>query len=217
MPAKKKLDDQQIDVLMQEFRVQRVRVQGFCAEKGIPVPTFRRWMKEWEAKQREIRLAALPEKPLAWLPPEGLSGRSRDAAIQDPVLTLMVDLADNLGPHIDQAIIITLCCGGLVVSGRLIGAQEYFAAMGPTILSGASELLDKYKRAAGETLEKLLPDTERLPERREEWDDFYEPDNFRDAPEFVHLAEAQIAAAGSNKRIPFWRGRLSEVTSFWTE
>ena len=217
MPAKKKLDDAQIDALMQEFRAKRNRVPDFCAEKGIPVPTFRRYLKEWEEKQREVRLAALPEKPLAWLPPEGLAGRSRDAATQDPVLTLMVDLADNLGPHTDQALQLTLCCGGLVVTGRLIGAQEYFAAMGPTILKGAEELMDKYKRAAGETLERLLPDTERLPERREEWDDFYEPDDYRDAPEFVHLTEAQIFVSGSTTRVSFWRGRLCEVTSFWTE
>ena len=46
MPAHKRLTDQQIDTLMQEFRAQRLR--DFAVEKGIPIPTFRRWFKEWE-------------------------------------------------------------------------------------------------------------------------------------------------------------------------
>ena len=55
--------------------------------------------------------------------------------------------------------------------------NEYFGAMREAVLEGAGELMEKYKRAAAEAFEKLLPDTERLPERREEWDDFYEPDD----------------------------------------
>jgi hypothetical protein len=93
---------------------------------------------------------------------------------------MMVDLADNLGSHTEQAQQITLCCDGLVVSGRLIGAQEYFDSMRETVLEGAAELMEKYKRAAAQALGELLPDTERLPERREEWDDYYEPDDRRE-------------------------------------
>ena len=217
MPAKKKLDEGQIHSLMEEFRAQRSRVPVFCAEKGLSVPTFRRWMREWEEKQRDARLALLPEEPLAWLPPRALAGDKDGPPSQDPVLTLMVDLANNLGPHTDQAILLTLCCGGLVVSGRLIGAQEYFAAMQPLILEGANELMEKYKEEAREALEKLLPDTERLPERREEWDDFYEPDDYRDAPSFVHLAEATVGSSGLLTQVGFWRGRLCAVTSFWID
>ena len=68
-----------------------------------------------------------------------------------------------------------------------------------------------------ERLEKLLPDTERLPERREEWDEFYEPDDYRDAPDYIHLAEATIKTGEEKIQVEFWRGRLSAVSSFWTE
>jgi hypothetical protein len=217
MPAQKRLNDEQIDALMQEFRAQRARVPLFCSEKGIPVPTFRRWYKEWEEKQRDLRLAALPEKPLAWLPPENLSGYKENPPARDGLLTLMVDLTDNLGPHTDQALHITLSCDGLVVSGRLIGAKEYFDAMRETILEGAGELLEKYKVEAQQAFEKLLPDTEQLPERREEWDDFYEPDDRRESPDFVHLANVTIHTLGSSTQVPFWRGRLCAVTSFWMD
>ena len=130
---------------------------------------------------------------------------------------MMVDLADNLGPHLEQTQHITVCCGGLVVSGRLIGAQEYFDEMRETVLHGAQELMPKYRKEAEEFFEKLLPDTERLPERREEWDEFYEPDPYRDAPDYIHLADATIQIPTGEKRVQFWRGRLSEVSSFWTE
>lgn len=106
---------------------------------------------------------------------------------------------------------------GLVVSGRLIGAQEYFNGMRETILEGAGELMAKYKIAAAEALEKLLPDTKRLPERREEWDDFYQPDDRRDSPDYIHLAEATVHYSGGTRDVRFWRGRLSAVSSFWTE
>jgi hypothetical protein len=217
MPAHKRLTDEQIDALMQEFRAQRLRLRDFATQKSIPIPTFRRWFKEWEEKQRDIRLAALPEKPLAWLPPENLSGYKENPPIRDGLLTLMVDLADNLGPHTDQALHITLCCDGLVVVGRLIGAKEYFEGMREIILGGAGELMEKYRQAAEQAFEKLLPDTERLPERREEWDDFYEPDDRRESPDFVHLANATIHSLGSNTQVPFWRGRLCAVTSFWMD
>lgn len=217
MPVHKRLTDEQIDVLMLELRAQKLRLRDFATQKGIPIPTFRRWFKEWEVKQREARLAALPDKPLAWLPPNDPSGRKGNLASKDPVLTLMVDLADNLGPHTEQAIKLTLCCGGVVVSGRLIGAQEYFAGMQDTVLGGADELMEKYKREAAEAFQNLLPDTERLPERREEWDDFYKPCPYRDAPEFVLLAEATVNAAGLSHQTPFWRGRLGAVSSFWME
>lgn len=217
MPVQKRLTDEQIDTLMQEFRAQRARLRDFAAQKGIPIPTFRRWFKEWEEKQRDIRLAALPENPLAWLPPEDLAGRQGSPPIRDPLLTLLVDLADNMAPHADQCLKITLCCGGLVISGRLIAGHEYFAATGPLILSGASDLLEKYKQAAAEVLEKLLPDTERLPERREDWDNIYGPDDRRDPPEHVHLANVTVHTLGQGTRVPFWRGRLSAVTSFWMD
>lgn len=147
-------------------------------------------------KQRDTRLSALPEKPLAWLPSENLSGYKEAPPIRDGLLLMMVDLADNLEPHTEQAQHSTLCCGGLIVSGCLIGAKEYFDGMRDTALEGAGELMAKYKRASAEALEKLLPDTERLPERlperREEWDDFYEPDDRHDAPDYIHLEEVTV-------------------------
>ena len=69
MPAHKRLTDDQINSLMQEFRAKRVRTEDFCAEKGIAVPTFKRWRKEWQVKtekrEREEGLARLTAKPLA--------------------------------------------------------------------------------------------------------------------------------------------------------
>ncbi len=41
-----------------------------------------------------------------------------------------------------------------------------------------TNLLDPNRRECQETLNKLLPDTERLPERREDWDEFYMPDEY---------------------------------------
>lgn len=76
-----------------------------------------------------------PVSPLAWLPPKNLSGYKEAPPIRDGLLTMMVDLADNLGPHTEQAQQVTLCCDGLVVSGRLIGAQEYLDGMRETIIS----------------------------------------------------------------------------------
>jgi hypothetical protein len=127
----------------------------------------------------------------------------------------MVDLADNLGSHLDQTVHISVCCGGLVVTGKLIGAQEYFDGMRGVVLQGASELMPKYRKEAEELFGKLLPDTERLPERREEWDEFYEPDPYRDAPDYIHLAEATFQNNGELIQVRFWRGRLSAVSSFW--
>ncbi|RYG66979.1 hypothetical protein EON80_14440 [bacterium] len=77
--------------------------------------------------------------------------------------------------------------------------------------------MPKYLKEAEKLFEELLPDTERLPERREEWDEFYEPDDFRDAPDYIHLAEATMQAPDGEKQVQFWRGRLSEVSSFWPE
>jgi hypothetical protein len=37
---------------MLEFRAKRVRTADFCTEKGIAVPTFKRWKKEWELKPK---------------------------------------------------------------------------------------------------------------------------------------------------------------------
>jgi hypothetical protein len=68
MPAHKSLSDEQLDALMEEFWSSRIAVRDFCAEKKLAVPTFRRWLREWEVKREAARVANLPDKMLAWLP-----------------------------------------------------------------------------------------------------------------------------------------------------
>lgn len=169
--------------------------------------------------KRDARLSALPEKPLAWLPPENPSGYKENPPIRDGLLTLMVDLADNLGPHTERAQQITLCCDGLVVSGRLIGAKEYFDGMRETVLEGAGELMAgqtgtrqrRHWRSSSPTPSVSLSASMGTTY------DFYEPDDRRESPDYIHLAEATVHYGGSTRDVRFWRGRLSAVSSFWTE
>ena len=67
MPATKKLSDQQIDALMREFAARRVRVPAFCAERGLAVPTFRRW-----------------KRALAWMPPMDVAGYLKSSLASRP-------------------------------------------------------------------------------------------------------------------------------------
>lgn len=217
MPAHKRLSDEQITALMEEFRASRVMVREFCADKGIPVPTFRRWKKEWDQKREEVRLANLPDKLPAWMPPRNLSGPERNAATQDPLLALIIDLADSLGPSAEERVWVTLCCDGLIVLGQVIGGQEYIDAMREFVLRGAAELSRKCQGEVEDCIDNQLPDTDRLPGRREEWDEFFRPDEHRDAPEFIHLSDVTITATGQTTQTELWRGRLSAVTSFWAD
>ncbi len=217
MPAKKRLNDDQISELMDAFRSSRVPLREFCGQKNIPIPTFRRWKKEWDEKREAIRLANLPDKLLAWVPPRGLRGRERDAVRQDPLLALLVDLVDNLGVNAGDPVLITLCCDGLVVTGHLIGGQEYFDQMSKIVLLSVAELPEKYQQEVTTCMDKFLPDSERLLERREYWDEDYILDNYREAPEFIHLSEATISIAGQMSTTKLWRGQLSGVKSFWFE
>ncbi|RYG66980.1 hypothetical protein EON80_14445 [bacterium] len=106
MPVQKRLTDEQTDALMLEFRAKRVRAADFCAEKGIAVPTFKRWRKEWEEKtekrERKERLARLPESPWPGCLPKTCPVARRGRRVG--TITMMVDLADNLGPHLEQAL-----------------------------------------------------------------------------------------------------------------
>lgn len=118
----------------------------------------------------------------------------------DPTLQQFVDMANTMKLSMGM----TLNIGGNVITGTLIGIDEYFEMLG-------AQLKDALERMSGESLDEA-------PFSRKDDTDEDESDNDFIATRFIHLKGAHIMDAAGN-RLPsgdgiLWRGRLSEVTGF---
>lgn len=113
-----------------------------------------------------------------------------EAPPYDPILGLYIDLVELIEGG-DGPTSITLCVGGMLVSGEIISADEYHEA------TGFARVLEK--------LRQHEDSEERM---------------FLQARRFIHLKNARFFM-GAHSGIPnnkgvLWRGRLSEVTGFNT-
>ena len=108
---------------------------------------------------------------------------------------------------------VTLCVNGLLVSGVLISGQAYFEGFADTLATAVTNASDDARW--------------KIREMFAHYGSFYKktrdgdapqvaPEN-RDAPEFIHLVNAQFFVGSSliptDQKI-WWRGRIAEVDGF---
>lgn len=102
---------------------------------------------------------------------------------------------------------ITLVVGGSVISGNLIGAQEYFIGVGDAIKEGTTS-------KGGQSFRDAL--SQRFHELASEYDE-EGPSDEKELPSYIHLKEARVFAAGTDPMPSegmWWRGRLDRVDGF---
>jgi hypothetical protein len=128
----------------------------------------------------------------------------REPELQDHLLTTLVGLANDVGFGFG----ITMCVGGLLVTGTLAGGREWTDALVGEIRSTeGGEIL---ANGLETVLHELYPEP-RIAHEEDGSDDRER----RPAPTYIHLVNARIfdASGGhlpSNRGVP-WRGRLSQV------
>jgi len=143
--------------------------------------------------------------------------RPENKAELDWFLQSVVDMA-NYGT---AEIGVTLCVGGLIISGKLVGGDKYFAGVAEEWKEGMAkggskdadewrEIISRYGDIYRKPRDKMLA---AYKEGREP-----EPVSDANQPHFVHLKGARIFFPGE-RPIPsntgvWWRGRLEAVDGF---
>lgn len=105
---------------------------------------------------------------------------------------------------------LTLTCGGILVSGTLIGGKEYFSLSADLVSSGFSD--EETKAVIAEWVSS--------------WGTIYDDsaedsdgEQTSDRPQFIHLKDAKYYVPGqppipTSQSGTLWRGRLAEVVGF---
>ena len=136
---------------------------------------------------------------------------NRQSADQDPLLTLLVHLANQIGLEAG----ITLFVRGMVISGDLVGGNTFKEGFIESIRSGSGPAARPLAAGLQPVLEIAYPD----PTDKDPVPGGDEPDHDEDEARrivFVHLRSAEIQQSGSTPLpAPWWRGRLAHVDG-WT-
>jgi len=166
---------------------------------------------------RQCNMAGMTEK----LENPTLSDKSANEITSAPdqpsidfVLQAIVSLANETGIEMG----ITLCVGGIVVSGQLTSGKNYFKGIADEVLqaSGPADQVETRKLISDYlgNFGKLIYE----PDENEEQADKTEDNYGKRLPGFIHLREAKFfhnsgQAMPVNRGI-WWRGRLCVVDAF---
>jgi hypothetical protein len=131
----------------------------------------------------------------------------------DPDLVSFVQMANAFG--LEQQLVLTL--PGLVVEGTLIGAHTHFHELASVVQGDdpegtlRSDLAGRFRQrekeyadwGAGSKLGDLDPDGP-------------ETDDLKPMPEttHLHLRDARLVSAASERVLPLWRGRIADVVGW---
>ncbi|MGM0877893.1 MAG: gas vesicle accessory protein GvpU [Bacillota bacterium] len=126
-------------------------------------------------------------------------------ATDDAVVLMFLSLVDEEGVEVA----VTLNVNGVVVSGSLIGAKDYYAG----ITEASKELQD---HTLSKIIAKKFTDLkEAYSKQRQEQDDKEDKQN---SPTFIHLKNATYLNADgqpiTSKSGTWWRGRISSIDGF---
>jgi hypothetical protein len=120
----------------------------------------------------------------------------------DWFLGLLVNLANRA----DFDLTITLTVGGLLISGRVIGASRFFREVSEFVKQKAAGI-------STEVREALFDEPAQVYEKERDAEDRDD----RPSPRYIHLRDARVYDAAGN-RVPrdatWWRGRLDAVDGF---
>ena len=136
----------------------------------------------------------------------------------DPTLQWIVDWFEQPGAYL----LITLALPGMLVSGRIISAAEYFRGFGNLYIQATSEGTQRsnwdqfFGNLATAAEADLVRRTDLMSALKPDMPD-EERQKILKATErrHIHLQEVLIlASGGAPVRAPFWRGRLEQVVGW---
>jgi hypothetical protein len=135
-------------------------------------------------------------------------GRRELIPVEDWLLQDFVLMANEAGSSVG----VTLTVGGVLVTGMLIGAKQYFESLGDLLAAAipdraaAASMREKYVTLGAEMHKRHLAYMARLEAGKE-----------GEAPTFLHLRDARVYAGPSvvpTRGGVLWRGRISAVDGF---